>query len=343
MKLFNYFSIGLVSLMLCAGFTSCGGDDEPDGGNGGNGGSETTPSQPDKPDNKPDIPQLPSLDKRIVKIVNTVNFTMETARFTYDEKGKLSKATHSTHEDEYFQWEGNTIKINATKWDPARTYTLDDKGMVVSIESTEQDKNGDKIIKKDSYEYQNGQLAKLTYSTLNQDGEKIVTHNYDWKGDQYFGRHFIADIPGGTHDFKTVVYNSGKRVKGAYIVSAYPLFDLWVFYAHPERGGLLTDVLPTGYEMVSVEKTKGTQWNGTERQIITKYILRDNTYTNVTTDEDGYITGITEETLVTYFTNYSFKDLNEDGIITPNEKDVREDTGSNIRQSAKYTYTWEKK
>lgn len=342
MKLFNYFGIGLVSLMLCAGFTSCGGDDEPEGGNNGGDSSETTPGKPDKPD-KPDKPQLPSLDKRIVQVMDTGNGVTEIAQFTYNDKGELNKATHTTHSDEYFHWEGNTIKIDATKRDPARTYTLNENGMVASMSATDQDKKGNIVQLNNIYTYNNkGHLYKLEYKSMTNGKETTITNTLSWDGDEYFGRNFLKEIEGGTHDYKTIIQNSGNKVKGAYIVSAFPLFDDWLFYAHPERGGLLTESLPSSYEILSVEKTKGSQWNGTEKQIVTKYNHRENTYSDVKTDADGYITSIKEKTIVEYYTLYSFKDLNEDGVITPNEKNVKENKGSAV-QLSEYSYTWEKK
>ena len=125
MKIMKLFGMGMVSLMLCAGFVSCG-DDEPKGGNND---SST---------------EVPALEKRLVKSkdYNEDMKSYSVADFLYDDKGNLSMwKTYGTDNQgvitgsifEYpVHWTGNTCYLEY-EGEKYQEFVYDASGKAVSM------------------------------------------------------------------------------------------------------------------------------------------------------------------------------------------------------------------
>ena len=320
MKIMKLFGMGIVSLMLCAGFVSCG-DDEPKGGNNDSG------------------TEVPALEKHLVKYKEHGEGmrSYSVTDYLYDDKDNLDKWKKydtdkqdviSGNIDEYsVYWTGNTcyLEDNGVKY---QEFVYDASGKAVSMTNKTSVKSAS-----EKYEYDDqGRLLRESYAGSYSSGDTFSTvSTYTWKGNQLVSVIHKSETMG---KFEETITNTlefsytGRKVKGA-LIPVKKHLHLFVsselVNIHPERFGALTDELPSKVTITEISTksltykvdNKITSMNSKSNGI---FLLED-----VKVDQDGYLVGVnTKWTTDTYFTNYNY-DTNGDGKISKDEEVVKKE------------------
>ena len=300
MKLFNYLCMGMVSLMLSVGFISCSDDDEPSGGSGGSGSSNA---------NTP-------LELRL----RYMNDGFIESLYFYNEDGKIEGESRKMEGKpigaNHWEWAGNSVTLEQMydSW----TETIENGRIIKRLYTN--DFNKIKYQRTDHYSYNSdGRLIKIEGKVPESECRTDLT----WVGNR------LVKIEGYNKDkdFEqktTITFTySGRKAKGAY--AAVPSFSLsTIALCHPELVGLVTDEMPDAMTLTETCTYNYGESVVGEGDCISKRETEWHVTLTPKIRKDGYLdeweeAGPFEEKIV-----YNYKDLNEDGTISANERNVEE-------------------
>ena len=254
MKRFGMIGMALMAVLLCANFTSC--SKEEDSANQGNedvgGGEEVVVTK----------------EKKLVKIVGSFGSDSETYEFSYDDKGRVTKASGVQNYDG--EYENETVQFiwgdDAIMVDYKRSSSYSSENENYSAKLTHQ--NG-LVQNSDTDE-------KFTYNGSGRISSRVArgcTTSVLWDGNKLVS---ISDEDGKT----AFTYGSSSCKKGYF--PFFPImigFDFELLYiANPELIGAKTTQLPTSYKYNSNHSK-----DEDEDSISLAYDF----------DSDGYITKVT--------------------------------------------------
>ena len=233
MKTFRMIGMALIAVMMCANFASCSKEDDTTSqGNDGIGGEEVV-----------------AKEKKLAKIVGVSGSDAETYEFSYDDKGRVVKASEiDKYDDSYYKyeyqfvWGDDAIIANIkgssnsdSDYSYSSTLTLED-GLV---QSCNDDYDGD-----ETYSYnKSGRISSRKF---------IVTQSYLWDSDKLVS--VIYKEP------EKRVFTYGTSCQKGYI----PLFLFRIeigyeilYLANPEPIGARTTQLPTSGTYINSSGEEG--------------------------------------------------------------------------------------
>lgn len=212
-------------------------------------------------------------EKKLVKFVNKTS----TYTFNYDEKGKLSKATEESRDNNgtrsltyQYSWgkdlitiDYNYIEIHGDEvYESDYTYSLVLKNGLVTNKSNVYNEYNTPFSYDSSNRFAKCEKTKTTFSAT-WNGDKITSMIKDW-GDRV--------------DTYTYDYEGISCAKGHSPILAHTMNLDIIFLAHPEIGGMHTTQLPS---WLDIQQRSGNS-NGNNRKSTYSYEF----------DEEGYLTQI---------------------------------------------------
>lgn len=296
MRTFRLIETALLAILVCVNFTACSSD---------------TP-EPEKNEEGVIINE-----KKLVEIIIPEEEVVQ-EKYFYDDESKLTMASHRDKSTYIYDWDTNTIIEDADLW--RKTFSLENNLIISSKEIWNSSPWGDSSISENIFKYDTkGLLQSIDYyyNTDFRESCKIV-----WEGSKIMQ---IGD---------TKFTYSGKTCKGYlpiliwYISESCALFD-----AHPELIGVRTNQLPDE-DFYSYSNTSEYYDEIIGEVCKVQDIRESKTKFAYTFDDDGYVKSCTRTEIDTDITIYSFKDLNGDGVITDDERNVENlnnNVGSNTR------------
>lgn len=296
MRTFRLIETALLAILVCVNFIACSSD---------------TP-EPEKNEEG-----VVTNQKKLVEIIIPEEETIQKEYF-YDDEGRLTKATHRDGSTYIYYWDTNTIIEDTRLWQ--ETFSLKNNLIISSKEIWNSSPWGDSSVSEDVFNYDaKGLLQSIDYyyNTDFRESCKIV-----WEGSKIMQ---IGD---------TKFTYSGKTCKG-YLPILIWYFDesCSLFEAHPELIGVRTNQLPDE-DFDSYSRTSEYYDEIIGEVCKVQYISESKTKFAYTFDDDGYVKSCTRTEIDTDITIYSFKDLNGDGVITDDERNVENlnnNVGSNTR------------
>lgn len=296
MRTFRLIETALLAILVCVNFTACSSD---------------TP-EPEKNEEGVIINE-----KKLVEIIIPEEEVVQ-EKYFYDDESKLTMASHRDKSTYIYDWDTNTIIEDADLW--RKTFSLENNLIISSKEIWNSSPWGDSSISENIFKNDTkGLLQSIDYyyNTDFRESCKIV-----WEGSKIMQ---IGD---------TKFTYSGKTCKGYlpiliwYISESCALFD-----AHPELIGVRTNQLPDE-DFYSYSNTSEYYDEIIGEVCKVQDIRESKTKFAYTFDDDGYVKSCTRTEIDTDITIYSFKDLNGDGVITDDERNVENlnnNVGSNTR------------
>lgn len=237
-------------------------------------------------------------EKKLVEIIDP-NEGYTQRKYFYDDEGKLTMETFNNGSTHIYTWDTNTIIEDA---DSKRTTFNLKNNLIASLE-----KIRDYSINEKKFSYDTKGLLKnidYYYNTQFSKSRQIV-----WEDDKIIQ---IDDIK--------FTY-SGKTCKGYLPILIWYISESSLFDAHPELFGLRTNQLPDE-DFYSYSNTSEYYDEIIGEVCKVQDIRESKTKFTYTFDNDGYVKSCTRAETDTDITIYSFKDLNGDGVITDDERNV---------------------
>lgn len=300
MKTFRIIGMALLAVMMCVNLASCNDDDDPVKNEDG----------------------IITNQKRLIAFRQESSSGSYVVRFTYDNAGKV---VHVMDDDEpiYIAWTNNAINATSDE-NGINSYILADR----LVQMIQEDNGNSQILSYDA----NGRLIELS--------DDAESYEYTWENNK------LTKVK-HTNKYTRKAYESeytysGKTCNGWFFnPHNYAWDELYhdnIFFAHPELVGLRLTELPDKIYYKNIDT--GEYFNETFNE--TYYyerVYEETTEYTYTLDSDGYIANyICKETTVETYTS-SFSDVNGDGIITDDERNVTQK--HEYTDSDTYTFVWE--